>query len=67
MSTYGTTMLEAGTIARAYGSTALESSTTTYLSSATLGVLHFAETRRDGGCSKEPKERWCKKGQTCTC
>ena len=34
---------------------------------ATLGILHFVETRRHGGCPKEPKERWCKKEQTCTC
>lgn len=57
VSTYGTTMLEPDTTARTCDSTAPESSTTACLSSATLGVLHYAETRQDRGCSKEPKKR----------
>ena len=67
VSTCSTTAGDCGTTARAYGTTAPESSTTACPRSATLGVLHFAETQRNGGCPKEPKERWCKKEQTCTC
>ena len=52
MSTPGTTVGLCGT-------TALKSSTTACHRSATLGVLHFAELRKNGGCSKEAKERRC--------
>ena len=54
-------MSTCGTTAGACGTTTPKSSTTACPSSAILGVLQFAETRRDGGCSKEPKERWCKR------